>query len=580
MRHGPKGVKLEGSPTRPRMEGNDPVKGINSAIQGASTKGRAMNPDFLLLNGRIATMDTAGREVEALAAHDGRIIALGDTASLRSMAGPRTKILDAAGQRVIPGIVESHAHPDAYAVRLRKWTLVSPDRVQTRDELLATINKVCSALPANAWAGFYRLNERASGGYPTLDELDAAAAGRRIFILRTDGHLGLANRAAFAECNIPADAADPPFGAFDRDPKTGAFTGLVRETAAHIFLNALHGTDDERAIMEGMELVQDECLRHGITSVANSLTPRKAIRAYQAMQREGLWRMRMGIIASGRDEGLIPSLISAGIQSGFGDEWLRLIGVEWCPDCSTSGRTAAYWEPYIGAAVPGEPIPNTGMLLYEKEDLIARASEAHRAGLQVMIEGVGDRGIDFALDVMEAALAAHPVADHRMRVEHCCYVTPPILARLKRGGFVDSSATGFMDELGEAYVANRGADAMRHMWPHRSLIDAGIPAPGHSDFAVCRVNPFTAMAAMVSRRTSQGTDLYAGEAVTPFEALAAYTRLGAWAQREENTKGTLELGKLADMAVLDRDILAMDGAEIRGTKVTHTIVGGRLRHGA
>jgi predicted amidohydrolase YtcJ len=220
------------------------------------------------------------------------------------------------------------------------------------------------------------------------------------------------------------------------------------------------------------------------------------------------------------------------------------------------------------------------MLLYEKEDLIARASEAHRAGLQVMIEGVGDRGIDFALDVMEAALAAHPVADHRMRVEHCCYVTPPILARLKRGGFVDSSATGFMDELGEAYVANRGADAMRHMWPHRSLIDAGIPAPGHSDFAVCRVNPFTAMAAMVSRRTSQGTDLYAGEAVTPFEALAAYTRLGAWAQREENTKGTLELGKLADMAVLDRDILAMDGAEIRGTKVTHTIVGGRLRHGA
>ena len=106
MRHGPKGVKLEGSPTRPRMEGNDPVKGINSAIQGASTKGRAMNPDFLLLNGRIATMDAAGREIEALAAHDGRIVALGDTASLRSMAGPGTKILDAAGQRVIPGIVE------------------------------------------------------------------------------------------------------------------------------------------------------------------------------------------------------------------------------------------------------------------------------------------------------------------------------------------------------------------------------------------------------------------------------------------------------------------------------------------
>jgi hypothetical protein len=288
--------------------------------------------------------------------------------------------------------------------------------------------------------------------------------------------------------------------------------------------------------------------------------------------------MRMGIIASGRDEPLIPHLIGAGIRSGFGDEWLRLIGVEWCPDCSTSGRTAAYWDPYIGTPVPGEPVPNTGMLLYEKDDLTARATAAHKAGLQVMIEGVGDRGIDFALDVMEAALAAHPVEDHRMRVEHCCFVTPAILARLKRGGFVDSSATGFMDELGEAYVANRGQEAMRHMWPHRSLIDAGIPAPGHSDFAVCRVNPFTALGAMVTRRTTTGADLDAREAVTPREALAAYTTLGAWAQREEHEKGSLAVGKLADLAVLDTDILACDPTAIAATRVAATVVGGVIRH--
>jgi predicted amidohydrolase YtcJ len=180
---------------------------------------------------------------------------------------------------------------------------------------------------------------------------------------------------------------------------------------------------------------------------------------------------------------------------------------------------------------------------------------------------------------MEAALAAHPVPDHRMRVEHCCYVTPPILERLKRGGFVDSSATGFMDELGEAYVANRGQDAMRHMWPHRSLIAAGIPAPGHSDFAVCRVNPFTAIGAMVTRRSQTGADLDASEAVTPLQALAAYTTLGAWAQREEHEKGSLEIGKLADLAVLDTDILGGDPAAIRETQVVATVVGGVLRHG-
>jgi predicted amidohydrolase YtcJ len=534
--------------------------------------------DFVLLNGRVATMDAAGTACTALAALHGRIVALGEDAAIRDLVGPGTRVLDAGGHRVLPGIVDSHAHPDAYAIRLRTWTLVPPDRVRTREELLRTIRDRCAALPSGRWAAFYRLNERQSGGYPTLDEIDAAGGGRPVFILRTDGHLGLANRAAFAACGVGPDSADPPFGRFDRLPD-GSFTGLVRETAAHIFLNAIHGQDSEADIAEGMEMVQDQCLAAGITSVANSLTPSRAIRAYQAMRRDGRWRMRMGIIASGREEALVPHLIGAGLSSGFGDEWVRLIGVEWCPDCSTSGRTAAYWEPYVGTPVPGEPQPNTGMLLYEKDDLTRRATAAHAAGLQVMIEGVGDRGIDFALDVMEAALAAHPVADHRMRVEHCCYVTPPILDRLRRGGFVDSSATGFMDELGEAYVANRGQAAMRWMWPHRSLIDAGVPAPGHSDFAVCRVSPWTAIAAMVTRRTTTGADLGAREAVTPLEAVRAYTWLGAWVQREEAEKGSLEPGKLADLIVLDRDVLSCDQGAIAGTQVTATVVGGVVRNG-
>ena len=212
-----------------------------------------MNAEFVLLNGRIATMDAAGSEAQAFAAIGGRIVAIGRDDAIRDHIGPSTRVLDAEGRRVTPGIVDSHAHPDAYAVRLRTWTLVSPDRVTTRDGLLAAIRRVCESLPAGRWGAFYRLNERASGGYPTLDELDAASGGRPVFVLRTDGHLGLANRAAFAACGIGPEAQDPPFGAFDRDPRTGAFTGLVRETAAHIFLNAVHGADSESDIAEGME---------------------------------------------------------------------------------------------------------------------------------------------------------------------------------------------------------------------------------------------------------------------------------------------------------------------------------------
>lgn len=197
-------------------------------------------------------------------------------------------------------------------------------------------------------------------------------------------------------------------------------------------------------------------------------------------------------------------------------------------------------------------MPNTGVLLPEAEDLAARATAAHKAALLVMIERVGDRGIDFALDAIEAALAAHPADDHRLRIEHCCHKTPRILQRLRRLGVVDGSATGFMWELGDADIADRGQAAIRHMWPHRTLIDAGIPPPARSHFAVCSMDSWTAIHAMVNRGTDRGGALCREEAVTAEEAVAACTTLGAWSGREEASKGAPSLGRLADLAVLDQ----------------------------
>ncbi len=458
------------------------------------------------------------------------------------------------------------------------WQDVSPARVQSRQALLARIESVCESLAAGEWFLGYRLNENKSGGYATLEELDRAGRGRPVFILRTDGHLGLANSSAFAACGIAKDASDPPFGCFDRHPESGSFTGLVRETATHLFLDHIHAADTPASVSEGLGPVFDEFLSHGVTTVYNSLTGSVGIQAYQLLHEQGRLPLRVGIIISGREEGLAEAFVRAGVRSGFGDEWLRIIGVEWCPDCSTSGRTAAYYEPYQGTPVAGEAANNTGVLLYELEDLKRRATAAHAAGLQVMVEGVGDRGIDFALDVIAAALEAHPRADHRMRVEHCCYVTPAILDRLEGLQVVDSSATGFMYELGDAYRANRGARAMACMWPHRTLIDRNIPAPGHSDAWVCSPNPFTAMWSMVNRKTDSGQSLDESQAVTATEALRAYTTLGAYAGREEHIKGSLEPGKLADVAVLDRDYFRIPGDEIRDVRVDMTIVGGAVRY--
>ncbi|MEQ8398436.1 amidohydrolase [Thalassobaculum sp.] len=532
--------------------------------------------DLVLRSGKIATMDAQERFVQALAARDGRIVALGSNGDVDPLIGQGTRVIDLSDRTAIPGIVDSHCHPDAYAARLASWELLSPDRIQSREALLARISQVAEKGDADDWIAGYRLNENKSGGYPTLAEMDAAALGRPLFILRTDGHIGLANSRAFALLGIDETTQPPEFGQFDKDPQTGKLTGVVRETAAHLFLEKIHSGDTPGTIADGLEQVFAEWTRVGITSVYNSLTPSHAIAAYQLLKDQGRLGMRVGIIVSGRQDGLVEAFARSGIRSGFGDDWVRVIGVEWCPDCSTSGRTAAYYEPYVGRKIEGEPDPNTGILLYELEDLKTRALTAHRAGLQVMIEGVGDRGIDFALDAIEHCLKHHPVDDHRMRVEHCCYVTPEIEARIKRLGVIDSSATGFMYELGDAYAANRGQAAMGRMWPHRSLIDAGIPAPGHSDAMIVKANPFLALWSMVNRKSDTGGDLDASQAVTPAEALRAYTWLGAYSGREEHLKGTLEIGKLADVAVLDRDYFSIPTEQIRDVQVDMTVIGGAV----
>lgn len=533
-----------------------------------------LKADLILKNGNIATMRSDGDTVDAVAVKDGKIIAMGGTGDVQPFAGSNTRTIDLSGKTVIPGIVDSHCHPDSYAARITRWQDVSPGRIQSKDALLSRIADVCADLADGEWFSGYRLNENKSGGYPTIEELDDVTGDHPLFILRTDGHIGVANSRAFEMCGITTDTPNPDFGQFDKRDD-GSFTGLVRETAAHIFLDKIHEGDTVQDIADGLEKVFEEWNRFGVTSVYNSLTPATAIQAYQVMNDTDKLSMRVGIIVSGREDGLVESFVKSGIRSGFGDDWVRIIGVEWCPDCSTSGRTAAYYEPYVGKKIEGEPDPNTGMLLYELEDLKGRAIAAHKAGLQVMIEGVGDRGIDFALDALETALAAHPVDDHRMRVEHCCYVTPAQMERLKALNVIDSSATGFMYDLGDAYIANRGAGAMKHMWPHRSLIDNGVIAPGHSDAMVCQANPFVAMWSMVNRKSDTGQSLDDSQAITPFEALNAYTWLGAYSGREEHLKGTIEVGKLADFAILDRDFFTIPTDEIREVQVETTIVGGR-----
>jgi predicted amidohydrolase YtcJ len=527
--------------------------------------------DAVFVNGRFYTMEAPGKTVGALAVANGRIVARGSSTDILAFA-PDAQVVDCEGQTGIPGIIDSHCHPDMQGARLGRWHDFSDGTVRDRSQLLDLVARTLEGKPREQWFTGYRFDDR-DGGYPSIEELDGAAAGRPAFIYRRCAQMGFANSAALEAIGFSAATEDPPFGRIERD-ETGAPTGLLRARAAHMMIEHIQADYTADDFRRGLVRVFDEYLSYGVTSVHNSLTQTQAIKAYQDMRDAGELKVRVGMLATGRDDDLVQAVLRSGLRSGFGDEWLRLIGVEWVGDGSTSGRTAAYNEPYVGEPVLGEPPNNRGTLLLDRAQHTRRVTEAHLAGLLVCTDAMGDRGIEHVLDIYEDVLAAHPRADHRLRIEHCCAVTPAILERLKRSGIVCSSAAGFAWDLGDAHIDNRGEAAMKSMWPHRSMIDAGVMAPAHSDAPVCTVNPFAAMSALVSRKTRSGRSLDASEAITVYEALQAYTTLGAWAGREETIKGDLGLGKLADLCLLDRDPFEIPREFLAEVVVTKTVVGG------
>jgi len=528
--------------------------------------------DLALINGKVITVDGVGSLAEAVAVKGDRLVRVGSTMQVMETVGESTEVHDLGGLTVLPGLIDSHMHPGgSWGAYLVRGVECGPDFTSV-EGMLEAIRRKAAETPRGNWMLGYRMDDVTMGRYPTLEELDGAAPDNPLYIQRRDGHNGVANSQALRLAGVTRDTPDPPHSRIERDAD-GNPTGLLREAAKDMVYHKLPPyTEDE--FYKGLRMVYDECIRLGLTSIHASMVSPAEFRAMQRLRREGRLRVRTAVHLSGRDPGMVEGAIAMGLTTPFGDEWLKVTEAEWVFDTSTSGRTAAYYEPYVGE--PG----NTGMLLYDQEDIERRVWEAHEAGIRVGLDGVGDRGIDRALDAIEKALRRKPRPDHRHRIEHCCYVTPGIQERLLELGVIDASATGFLHDLGDAYLTNRGAEAMRYMWPHRTLIDRGIHAPGHSDASICTPNPWYGIYGMVTRRTSGGQILYAAEAVTPLEAIRAYSIDGAYAAWEEGIKGSIEEGKLADLVVVDRDPLSIDPEDLKNVKTLLTVVGGRIAYKA
>ncbi len=294
--------------------------------------------------------------------------------------------------------------------------------------------------------------------------------------------------------------------------------------------------------------------------------------AYQELRTAGELPFRVNLMMMIDDT--LDELISLGIKTGFGDDWLRIGPAKLFQDGSGGGKTAAMFDAYH------DDPNNYGISIWTQQELDDKFGRAHAAGFQLCAHAIGDRAITMILDAYEKALAAHPRKDHRHRIEHCGFCPPPLLDRMRLHKFVAVPQPNFTYELGDSYIRNFTERQLAYCYPNRSWFDYGIVSVGSSDVPVVSCDPFMGIRSAVTRLTRDGQHMGLGQGVTVMEALQMFTRNGAYATFEEDRKGTIAPGMLADLALLSDDPRAVDPELLHTLKCDLTVLGGSIVHEA
>jgi predicted amidohydrolase YtcJ len=545
-------------------------------------------PDLLLVNANVRTMDPARPRATAVAVAGGKIVGVGDDGPELAGGVRAGNVIDLKGATLIPGFHDAHNHMIGFGLSLTELDL----RVDSLDELYARVAAGAAATQAGEWIIGAGYDQTKTGAHPHRDVLDRIAPDHRVWLRHTSGHMCVVNSLVLHDLGIDADAPHLDGGRVAADA-SGRPTGLMEERAQELVGNLTHPYP-LATLTDAVAAAGERYLREGLTSVTEAgvgggwigQSPVE-LAAYVAARDQGRLHVRVELmvisdafhpLAAHPSDG-IETGIDLGLRTGFGDDWLRLGPMKIFTDGSLAGRTAAMSAPYDGEPRGGDT-GNRGYLQADADRLVAAIIAAHQAGWRVAAHAIGDRAIDLALDAFDAAAAKYPRRDPRHRIEHFAAARPDQVARVAALGVIPVGQGRFATELGDGMLASVGKD--RHSWLYRqrSLLDAGVALPGSSDRPVVTGTPLLGIHDMVNRRTASGAPFNAGEAVTAEEALRAYTWGSAYASKAEHVKGSIEVGKLADFAVLSEDPTAVSPDRIAGLEVIATIIDGELRYSA
>ncbi len=539
-------------------------------------------PDLILYNGKIRSLAPSGAVYESLACAGGRIVAVGKSDDIRKLSGPDTQQIDLKKRTAIPGLTDTHVH-------LAEKGTAEKELVDCRDfytevhsipEILERLKKRASELPKGTWVVAhgspmqdFRLKDKR---FPNRNDLDRVLPDYPVSI-SFGAHITVGNSKALALAGITRDTPDPAGGAIRRDPQGGEPTGELHERA-QLILRKVMPEFNYLQLKNGIVFALDQCLERGVTTIHDIVRSGEPVRAYQGLFREGKLHARVSLLPRVIESHIgSRSLIELGLATGFGNEWLRIGGVKMSIDGGITGRNACFYEPY-------EDDPsNCGIIRIPQDELNDTVLKCHQAGLRCCVHAIGDRAFDMALDAYETALQKLPRKDHRHRIEHMgnWLSTPERMERIVRSGIVAIPNISIGYYVGDAILDCLGERRMTKSFPFRTLLKNGVIIAGGSDApGYWPVDPLRDIAACVSRKMRWGEVLVPEERISVAEAFAMHTTTAAFAGFEEAYKGTLEVGKLADIAVLAEDPFEIPGERIKDIKVDLTIVGGEVKYQA
>lgn len=530
----------------------------------------SLAPDLIIFNANLHTMDGNQPAAEAVAIYGNRIVAVGATKEIKKLAGSTTKQIDARDQLVLPGFNDAHVHFMSGGFQLSSVDLRDAN---TPEEFAERIREFSAKLPQDRWVtgGDWDHERWPKADLPAKELIDSHTPNTPVFVSRLDLHMSLANSLALKLAGVTKETLDPPGGLIVRDSNTGEPTGVLKDEAQSFVWKVIPDSTFEEKLNAALA-ASNHAASLGVTSVQD-MSAGADVGVYQTLLDRGELKTRIYAVWP------LPSwdrLARTGVRAHFGGAMLRTGGLKGFADGSLGSTTALFYEPYRDA-------PNTSGIpsgeMFPEGAMLERVRGADKAGLQVLIHAIGDKANDSVLSMYEQVEQENGDRDRRFRIEHAQHLRPQDIPRFAGDKVIASMQPYHAIDDGRWAEKRIGKERAQTTYAFRSLLDSGATLAFGTDWTVAPLDPILSIYAAVTRRTLDGRNPNGwapAQKISVEAAVRAYTVGSAFAEFQENEKGTITPGKLADLVILSRDIFKIDPQEIDQTKVVMTILDGRV----